>query len=257
MAPPQVRRVLEILRDKARAPLRFPRLTTRRLMYVVAAVALALGGERWWRHYVWCHETALRHYFVARNWSRYASSGSVPSYAAGGVAADHAAMIEHEDRLRRKYERAALRPWEPIPPDPLPPAPGLVMDHWLRKRDYGRALAACDEAIRVDPTNYYPHYIRAWILASCVDGRFRDGGQAVVSATRACELSGWKNAFVIAALAAAYAEVGDFDAAVEWQRRALNQMRGDLPRSEWLEKEGLQRLNLYRDKRPYRVIPSP
>lgn len=253
---PQVRRLIQILHDKARAPLRFPRLTTRRLMYVVAAVALVLGGERWWRHYQSCSQVAMRHDAAARTWSHYATSG-VPAYAAGGVAADPTAMIEHEDRLRRKYERAAFRPWEPIPPDPLPSAPGLVMDHWLRKRDYGRVLAACDEAIRVDPTNYHPHYIRAWILASCVDGRFRDGGQAVVSATRACELSGWKRAFILAALASACAETGDFDVAVEWQRRALNQMRGELPRSEWLEKEGLERLNLYRDKRPYRAVPDP
>ena len=41
-------------------------------------------------------------------------------------------------------------------------------------------------------------------------------------ATRACELSEWKEATHLGTLAAAYAEMGEFDKAVEWQEKANN-----------------------------------
>jgi hypothetical protein len=49
----------------------------------------------------------------------------------------------------------------------------------------------------------------------------RDGKRAVEQAKRACELSGWKEPFFQEALAAAYAECGDFEKALEWQNKAI------------------------------------
>jgi hypothetical protein len=48
-------------------------------------------------------------------------------------------------------------------------------------------------------------------------------------------------------LAAAYAEAGDFDKAVEWQGKANKLYTGAEDR-----KKGEERLKLYRDKKPYR-----
>ena len=66
-------------------------------------------------------------------------------------------------------------------------------------------------------------------------------------ATRGCELAEWKDANMLDTLAAAYAEAGDFDKAVEWQEKA-DKLFTD-PKDQ---KKGEDRLKLYKDKKPYR-----
>ena len=58
-----------------------------------------------------------------------------------------------------------------------------------------------------------------------------------------------KNAYHVGTLAAAYAEAGEYDAAVHWQTKAnaLYPAADDRERGE-------ARLKLYQDKKPYREI---
>jgi hypothetical protein len=64
----------------------------------------------------------------------------------------------------------------------------------------------------------------------------------------------WKNAEYIDTLAAAYAETGDFDSAVEFQKKAMSLLvRGEAPEQERSDYEA--RLKLYQSGKPYREEP--
>lgn len=62
----------------------------------------------------------------------------------------------------------------------------------------------------------------ASLLASCPDAKIRNGPEAVELAKKDCELSHWKNASYIDTLAAAEAEVGQFESAVQHEQQALD-----------------------------------
>jgi serine/threonine-protein kinase len=131
--------------------------------------------------------------------------------------------------------------------------PGLFGVYGRRGRireargDYAAALADYDTAIRVAPRRAFTHAQRAWLLATCPEAKYRNGAEAVASARRACELTEWKDADTLDTLAAASAESGDFDAAVRWETRAI-ELTPQNPDQAPLR----ARLDLYRQKRPYR-----
>jgi hypothetical protein len=82
------------------------------------------------------------------------------------------------------------------------------------------------------------------LLASCPDATIRDGKKALEAAQKAFELA--KGANEMAALAAAHAELGEFDKAVEWQTKAV-------AAAPDTQKDAFRtRLKLYQDKKPYR-----
>jgi tetratricopeptide (TPR) repeat protein len=84
-----------------------------------------------------------------------------------------------------------------------------------------QALADMDTALRLDPNDVEAHISQSWTLATCPEAKLRDGKKAVTSATRACELTQWKSPRPLVTLAAAFAEVGDFNGAVQMQTKAI------------------------------------
>jgi tetratricopeptide (TPR) repeat protein len=124
---------------------------------------------------------------------------------------------------------------------------------WLSKKQYEKAMSDLDEAVRLGPVDESAYGNRALILATCPDAKLRDGKKAVESATKACELAGWKSADLLVTLAAACAEAGDFESAVKWQTRA-NELRTDPEAKE----KGGRLLKRYQAKQPYRDrVPEP
>jgi hypothetical protein len=88
----------------------------------------------------------------------------------------------------------------------------------------------------------------AWLRATFPEQSLRDGKQAVSEATRACELTEWKDWAYLDTLAAAYAETGDFENAVKFQSQAIEPSTASADQQGGMRK----RLELYRKKKPYR-----
>jgi Flp pilus assembly protein TadD len=109
------------------------------------------------------------------------------------------------------------------------------------------ALAQYAESLRLEPGYVEALNNRAMIWAAHPEAKYRDGRRAVEAATRACELTGWKDASVLDTLAASCAEAGDFESAVRWQSRAIDLLEGERERDDFRS-----RLALYRAGQPYR-----
>jgi tetratricopeptide (TPR) repeat protein len=92
---------------------------------------------------------------------------------------------------------------------------------WASKDEYGKALEDFNEALRVDPFNVDALNHRASFAAGSKQPAYRNGKQAVADATRACELTNWKEGRYLGTLAAAYSEQGDFAAALNWIAQAI------------------------------------
>ena len=90
----------------------------------------------------------------------------------------------------------------------------------------------------------------AWLLATHVDPAIRNGEEALQLAEQACQASGYKQPAPLDTLAAAYAELGRFDAATRTARRALQLARQQ--RGERTAAEISRRLSLYESRRPFR-----
>jgi tetratricopeptide (TPR) repeat protein len=116
----------------------------------------------------------------------------------------------------------------------------------LSRNEYKKALADLEDVIRLAPNSARAHRERAWILATCPDAKLRDGDQAVALATRACELTDWKEPYCLTTLAAACSEKAEFDSAVKWQQKAIDLMSAKGPEINECRK-ALQR---YKSKKP-------
>jgi len=132
-------------------------------------------------------------------------------------------------------------------------APDNVTAYGFRAYTYERsgqlaaAIADYEKAVELDGTSHSIVDRLARILATRPDESVRDGKRAVEFATRACEMTGWKQAVYLDTLAAAYAEAGEFETACEQIERAI-----PLAPDSTAEAEFRERLSLYRSGKPYR-----
>src|SRR5262245_48080016 len=119
---------------------------------------------------------------------------------------------------------------------------------WEAKKEYCKARADYEKAAELagkEPGFAGYHTALAVLLAACPDAMVRDGKKALEVAQRAYELA--KGPTELAALAAAHAELGEFDQAVEWQEKAI------AAAAKTSADQYRERLKLYQDKKPYRL----
>ena len=90
-----------------------------------------------------------------------------------------------------------------------------------------------------------------WALATSPVAAYRDGPAAIQYATRACELSSWKNANELDTLAAAYAEAGQFKEAIQWQTSAVEVGGRNIDRDDFQA-----RLAMYQKREPFRSVAA-
>ncbi len=138
--------------------------------------------------------------------------------------------------------------------------PGSARTHHLlgatlvRRGKYEEGLAHLETALKANPRDAGVANNVAWVLATCPEARLRNGRRAVELASQACMASGFKIATLLDSLAAAYAEVGEFDNAVKTAAKALELAPHDPMASA---KDIEARLQLYKAGRPYREGATP
>ncbi|QDT05828.1 tetratricopeptide repeat protein [Rubripirellula lacrimiformis] len=130
-----------------------------------------------------------------------------------------------------------------------------VGDHSSAIDDYEKSIesignidvAEVGDQVKAEASGIYNNL--AWVMATSPNESVRNGKRAVELAEMSAELTEYKEAHILSTLAAAYAEIGDFEAAKKWSKKAVELATED----EHVELEQLQNeLKTYQDGKPWR-----
>ena len=119
---------------------------------------------------------------------------------------------------------------------------------YVRSRQFVKAKADIELAMENDSGVPRLHMNLARVLATAPDAKLRDGKRALEEAKKAVGMLKYRDGRFLDTLAAAYAETGDFDKAVQTQQKAFDD-------PEFMKDDGAaarKRLELYRSKKPFR-----
>lgn len=122
---------------------------------------------------------------------------------------------------------------------------------WEDKGNYAKAVTDYEQAMRLDPKDAEAYNNLAWIEATCPEQRYRDGKKALANAKQADLLTQGKNWDYLDTLAAAYAENGDFQKAMEWQEKATDMCAKDKQATEKDKQECRSHMASYKQGKPY------
>ncbi len=111
---------------------------------------------------------------------------------------------------------------------------------------HAEAIADYEAALQIQPEDSGLLNNLAWVLATSPEDGLRDGQRSIELATKACELTDYKEAHILSTLASGYAETEQWEKAVEYSRKAVELGEGEM--KEQLQKE----LESYLMKKPWR-----
>ena len=112
---------------------------------------------------------------------------------------------------------------------------------------HAEAVEDYNAALELDEENDFVLNNLAWLLATSTFDEVRDGDRAVELATKAAEITDFEEAHILSTLAAAYAEIGEFEKAVEWSEQSV-EISEDKKQREDLKEE----LKLFKAGKPVR-----
>lgn len=107
-----------------------------------------------------------------------------------------------------------------LAPDSWQAMRGLA-DVLLNVGKQAEALELYEKAFKLEPKDDGVLNNLAWLLCTSPDEKIRNGKRAVELATEACKVTEYRIPHILSTLAAAYAEIGDFDNAVKWISKGL------------------------------------
>jgi serine/threonine protein kinase/tetratricopeptide (TPR) repeat protein len=112
--------------------------------------------------------------------------------------------------------------------------------------EYEKAIGCYERANTLKPDLVPSHAMLAFLYATCPKTELRDGKKARDLAEKACELTHYNAHGCLDSLAAACAECGDFEKAIEYQKKAIELA------DDQAKKEYEKRLDAYKAKKPWR-----
>jgi tetratricopeptide (TPR) repeat protein len=124
-------------------------------------------------------------------------------------------------------------------------------DAYLQAGEHAKATADYAESLKHEADNTHVLNNLSWVLSTSPDDKVRDGRRAIELAKKACELTEYKEAYILSTLAAGYAETGDFEMAIKWSKKAVELGEGSI--KDNLKKE----LESYLAKKPWREKSPP
>ncbi|MBR4833731.1 MAG: tetratricopeptide repeat protein [Thermoguttaceae bacterium] len=119
----------------------------------------------------------------------------------------------------------------------------LMFGHWEQAAEVYERILKLNPADSGVLNNY------AWLLATCPNDKLRDGKRALEMAVSACEITFYAEAHILSTLASAHAELGDFEKAREWARKAVE--LGEKEKHESLDNLKAE-LAAYEEDKPWR-----
>jgi len=151
-------------------------------------------------------------------------------------------------RNKKEYDKAIADYDEAIRLDPkYVPAYNNRGLAWAAKKDYDKAIADYDEIIRLDPKEASAWNNKAYLLATCADDRLRnvDKAEELFKTVIALRPNSPCNEHTISVIAAARSR---FDDAIRYQKKALED-------KDYAAEEGdkaRERLKAYENQKPWR-----